>query len=145
MNNTVDSIIEKKFFILEINKTNKNFRKYTDEVVNSWIQNMDDYGYEVEFAAEMKPADIQYEFIKSEIVCGLLTELTIENGILYGNVKFSTEGFKSDEIYSGKLNLEDYAIVPKGKAEVRDGVVQKNYILYGFDLVQKSQSSFHFA
>ena len=145
MSSAVDTIIEKKFFILEVNKTNKNFRKYTDEVVNSWIQNMDDYGYEVEFAAEMKPSDIQYEFIKSEIVCGLVTKLTIEEGTLYGTVKFSTEGFKSEEIYSGKLNLDDYVVVPKGKAEVRDGVVQKNYILYGFDLVHKSQSSFYFA
>ena len=144
MNNTVDAIIEKKFFILEVNKTNRNFRKYTDEVINSWIDNMDGYGYEVEFGVGMKPSDIQYEFIKSELVCGLVTKLTLEEGILYGTVKFSTESFKSEEIYSGKIDLGECVIVPKGKSEVRDGVVQKNYILYGFNLVHKSQSSFHF-
>lgn len=144
MTNTTETIIEKKFFILEVNRTNKNFRKYTDEVVESWIKNMDDYGYEVEFGVGMKPSDIQYEFIKSELVCGLITELTLEGGILYGTVKFSTEGYRSDDIYSGKIDLNECVIVPKGKSEVRDGVVQKNYILYGFNLVHKSQSSFHF-
>lgn len=139
-----ETIIEKKFFILEIEKTNKNFRKYTREVVESWLEKMDDYGYEVEFGVYLKPNEIQYEYIKSEMVCGLVTSLTIENNILYGNVKFSTEGHKSDEIYSGEIDLDECVIVPKGKSEVRNGIVQKNYTLFGFNLVHKSQSSFYF-
>lgn len=141
---TKTNIIEKKIFILEIGKINKNFRKYTKEVVQSWIDKMDDYGYEVEFGVFMKPSEIQYEFIKNEIVCGLVTELLIENGILYGIVKFSTDGYKSDDIYSGKLNIDECVIVPKGKAEVRESVVQNNYELFGFNLVHKSQSSFYY-
>lgn len=138
------SIIEREFFILEINKTNKNFRKYPEDVVNSWVENMDDLGYEVEFGVGMKPLDIQYEFIKSELVCGLLTEFRLEDGCLYGRVKFSTDGHKSQDIYSKKIELDECVIVPKGKAEVRDGIVQKNYRLYGFNLVHKNQSSFYF-
>lgn len=139
-----DTILEKRFFILEIDKTNKNFRKYTREVVESWIEKMDDYGYEVEFGVYLKPNEIQYEYIKSEMVCGLVTKLTIEDNVLYGDVKFSTEGHKSDEIYSGEIKLEECVIVPKGKSEVRDGVVQRNYTLFGFNIVHRSQSSFYF-
>lgn len=137
-------IIEKKLFILEIGKTNKNFRKYNSEVVQSWIDQMDDYGYEVEFGVFLKPHEIQYEFIKTEMICGLVTELFIEDEKLYGNVKFSTEGHKSEEIYSGKINVDECVIVPKGKSEVRDGIVQKNYVLFGFNLVHKTQSSFYY-
>jgi len=90
MNNK--KIIEKEFFILKINEPNKNFRRYPEELIRSWIVFL--------------------------------------------------EGFKSNEIYSKKINLDDCVIIPKGKAEVRDGVVQKNYKLFGFNLVNKNQSSF---
>lgn len=139
-----NKIIEKKIFILEIGKINKNFRKYTEEVVQSWIDKMDDYGYEVEFGVYFKPSEIQYEFIKTELVCGLVTKLLMEGGKLYGMVKFSTEGYKSEDIYSGKLDINECVIVPKGKSEVREGIVQNNYVLFGFNLVHKTQSSFYY-
>lgn len=139
-----NSTLEKKFFILEIDKVNKNFRKYTKDIVESWVNGIDEYGYDVEFGVGLKPSDIQYEYIKSEMVCGLLKGLTIEDNKLYGNVIFSPEAYKGKEIFEGQINLEECVIVPKGKAEVRDGVVQKNYTLYGFNIVYKSQSSFHY-
>jgi len=141
MNN---KIIEKEFFILKINEPNKNFRRYPLELIESWIKNIDENGYDLEYAIDAKSKEIQYEYTNSELVCGLVTKLKIKDNILYGNVKFFIEGFKSEEIYSKKINLDDCVIIPKGKAEVRDGIVQNNYKLFGFNLVNKNQSSFVF-
>jgi hypothetical protein len=138
------NIIEKEFFILKINEPNKNFRRYPLELVNTWIKNIDENGYDLEYAIDAKSKDIQYEYTNSELVCGLITKLKIKKNILYGSVKFFTEGYKSEEIYSNKINLDDCVIIPKGKAEVRDGIVQNNYKLFGFNLVNKNQSSFVF-
>lgn len=137
-------IIEKEFFILKINEPNKNFRRYPLELIESWIKNIDENGYDLEYAIDAKSKEIQYEYTNSELVCGLVTKLKIKDNILYGNVKFFIEGYKSDEIYSKKINLDDCVIIPKGKAEVRDGIVQNNYKLFGFNLVNKNQSSFVF-
>jgi len=135
-------IIEKDFFILKINEPNKNFRKYSKELIDSWIKSIDENGYDLEYAVDFASKEIQYEYTNSDLVCGILTELFIINNELYGKVKFFTEGYQSDEIYSGKLNLDDCVVIPKGKAEVRDGIVQNNYKLFGFNLVKKYQSSF---
>jgi hypothetical protein len=140
MNNK--KIIEKEFFILKINEPNKNFRRYPEELIRSWIDGLDENGYDLEFAVDAKSKDIQYEYTNSELVCGIVTKLKIKDNTLFGKVKFFLEGFKSNEIYSKKINLDDCVIIPKGKAEVRDGVVQKNYKLFGFNLVNKNQSSF---
>ncbi len=141
MNN---KIIEKEFFILKINEPNKNFRRYPLELIESWIKNIDENGYDLEYAIDAKSKEIQYEYTNSELVCGLVNKLKIKDNILYGNVKFFIEGYKSEEIYSKKINLDDCVIIPKGKAEVRDGIVQNNYKLFGFNLVNKNQSSFVF-
>lgn len=135
-------IIEKDFFILKINEPNKNFRKYPIELVNNWINSLDENGYELEYAVDSKSKEIQYEYINSELVCGLITNLYIDNNDLYAKVKFYIDGFKSEEIYSKKIDLNDCVVIPKGKAEVRDGIVQNNYKLFGFNLVNKKQSSF---
>lgn len=137
-------ILEKDFFILEVNEPNKNFRKYTIELVQNWIDSLDEFGYEIEYAVDFKSKEIQYEFINYDLVCGVLTNLYIKNNYLYGKVRFFTEGYKSEEINSGKLNLDNCVIIPKGKAEIRDGIVQKNYKLFGFNLVNKNQSSFYY-
>jgi hypothetical protein len=141
MNN---KIIEKEFFILKINEPNKNFRRYPLELIENWIKNIDENGYDLEYAIDAKSKEIQYEYTNSELVCGLVTKLKIKDNNLYGNVKFFIEGYKSEEIYSKKINLDDCVIIPKGKAEVRDGIVQNNYKLFGFNLVNKNQSSFVF-
>lgn len=135
-------IIEKDFFILKINEPNKNFRRYTEDLVKNWIDSIDENGYDLEFAVDFKSKEIQYEYTNSDIVCGIVSNLYIKDQTLYGKVKFFIEGYMSDEIYSGKIDLDDCVIIPKGKAEVRDGVVQKNYKLFGFNLVNKNQSSF---
>lgn len=135
-------IIEKEFFILKVDEPNKNFRRYPKDLVDTWIKNIDENGYDLEYAIDAKSKDIQYEYTDSELVCGLVTSLRIKENELYGKVKFFVHGFKSDEIYSNKINLSDCVLIPKGKAEVRDGVVQKNYKLFGFNLVNKNQSSF---
>lgn len=141
-NNNREKTIEKELFVMKVDEINKNFRKYPREIVQNWIEKMDEYGYEVEFGVNMKSSDVQYEFIKSELMCGLVTKLSLEENELYATVKFFTQGPMSDDIYSGKVKLEECVIVPKGKAEVRDGLVQPNYKLYGFNLVHNSQSSF---
>lgn len=135
-------IIEKDFFILKINEPNKNFRKYPSELVKNWINSLDENGYELEYAVDFKSKEIQFEYINSELVCGIITNLFIDNNDLYAKVKFYTDGFKSEEIYSKKIDLDDCVVIPKGKAEVRDGIVQNNYKLFGFNLVNKKQSSF---
>lgn len=135
-------IIEKKLFVMKVDELNKNFRKYPRKIVEDWIENMDEYGYDVEYGVNMKSSEVQYEFIKSELMCGLVTKLVLEENTLYANVKFFIEGSMAENIYSGKVKLDDCVVVPKGKAEVRDGMVQLNYKLYGFNLVHNSQSSF---
>lgn len=136
------NILEKEFFILKVNEPNKNFRKYSEELVKNWINSLDENGYDLEYAIGSKSKDIQYEYTNSDLVCGIITNLHIKENALYGKVKFFTEGYKSEEIYSKKIDLENCVIIPKGKAEVREGVVQSNYKLFGFNLVDKTQSSF---
>lgn len=136
------NILEKEFFILKVNEPNKNFRRYSKELVKNWINSLDENGYDLEYAIGSKSKDIQYEYTNSDLVCGIITNLYIKENALYGKVKFFTEGYKSEEIYSKKIDLENCVIIPKGKAEVREGVVQSNYKLFGFNLVDKTQSSF---
>ena len=136
------NILEKEFFILKVNEPNKNFRRYSEELVKNWINSLDENGYDLEYAIGSKSKDIQYEYTNSDLVCGIITNLYIKENTLYGKVKFFTEGYKSEEIYSKKIDLENCVIIPKGKAEVREGVVQSNYKLFGFNLVDKTQSSF---
>jgi hypothetical protein len=136
------NILEKEFFILKVNEPNKNFRRYSEELVKNWINSLDENGYDLEYAIGSKSKDIQYEYTNSDLVCGIITKLHIKENALYGKVKFFTEGYKSEEIYSKKIDLENCVIIPKGKAEVREGVVQSNYKLFGFNLVDKTQSSF---
>jgi hypothetical protein len=136
------NILEKDFFILKVNEPNKNFRRYSEELVKNWINSLDENGYDLEYAIGSKSKDIQYEYTNSDLVCGIITNLYIKENALYGKVKFFTEGYKSEQIYSKKINLENCVIIPKGKAEVREGAVQSNYKLFGFNLVDKTQSSF---
>lgn len=142
MKSKKQEILEKDFFILVINEPNKNFRRYPEELVRNWIESIDENGYDLEYAIDMKSKEIQYEYTNSELICGILTGLYIKDNSLYGKVRFYLEGYKSEELYNGKINLDDCVIIPKGKAEVRDGIVQKNYKLFGFNLVKKEQSSF---
>lgn len=137
-----NKIIEKDFFVLKINEPNKNFRKYTNDLIDEWIKSMDEYGYEIEYAIDFKSKDIQYEYINSDLACGVIKKLYIKDNCLFGKVKFYLEGYMCKEIYSGKINLDKCVIIPKGKAEIRDGIVQKNYKLFGFNLVNNYQSSF---
>lgn len=137
-----EKIIEKKLFILKVNETNKNFRKYPMQIIREWMEKMDDYGYEVEFGINMRSEEIQYDFINSELMCGLVNELSLEDNVLYGKVKFFKDGILPENISSGKINLDECVLVPKGRAEIRDGIVQSNYKLYGFNIVHRSQSSF---
>jgi hypothetical protein len=136
------NILEKDFFILKVNEPNKNFRKYSEDLVKNWIDTLDENGYDLEYAVGSKSKDIQYEYTNSDLVCGIITKLYIKENTLYGKVKFFVEGYKSEEIYSKKIDLENCVVIPKGKAEVREGVVQSNYKLFGFNLVDKTQSSF---
>ena len=116
--------------------------KTLEDIQKNWINSLDENGYDLEYAIGSKSKDIQYEYTNSDLVCGIITNLYIKENTLYGKVKFFTEGYKSEEIYSKKIDLENCVIIPKGKAEVREGVVQSNYKLFGFNLVDKTQSSF---
>ena len=56
---------------------------------------------------------------------------------------FACGGLTSD-LYSDESNLENYAIVPKGKGSVKNQEVQDDYELYGFNLILKKDSSFEY-
>lgn len=150
-------VIEKEYRILKIDNRNKNFRAYTKEVVEKWIKNQKQNkegvidGYELEYAIDNEEEgvfrEIYNDFILDSLSCGIVRELKInEENYLVGVVSFKLPEFCNDltkEIYGENFELDDYAIVPKGKGSVKNQEVQNDYELYGFNLIMKKDSSFH--
>jgi len=134
---------EKKFFILEADKKNKNHRTYPFDLINSWVEsekNTSGEGYDLEYA--LPDLDLEYEFLKEEEVCGNVAKLVLEGKKLFAVIKFKTEGPYSEKIYGDDNFLDTVAIVPKGKGAVKSQIVQDDYELYGFNLILKEESSF---
>tara|TARA_Y100000389_G_C17462440_1_gene522852 strand:- start:2987 stop:3493 length:507 start_codon:yes stop_codon:yes gene_type:complete len=157
MSNTT-KIVEKEFKILMIDSRNKNHRAYTSDVCTPWIENdinkSDNLneGYDLEYAiddeSEGLTRDIYNEFTLDSLSCGVVNGLRVDdNGFLCANVRFklpSSCGNLTKEIYSADSNLDDYAVVPKGKGSVKNQEVQDDYELYGFNLILKKDSSFEY-
>lgn len=152
----MSEIIEKEFKILMIDKKNNNHRAYPLSVVNKWIEQEknieENLGFDLEYAIDNEEEeifrDIYNEFILESLNCGVVKNLRIdEENFLYATVKIKPPKFcenLTEEIYSNKLNIEDYAIVPKGKGSVKNQEVQDDYELYGFNLILKKDSSFEY-
>lgn len=140
------AIIEKRFFIMEADKKNKNHRIFTEALLKAWANSEklkgDAPGFDIECAIEDEEYD--YEFLKDELNVGRVTKLELEGKKLYGTAQFKTEG---DSPYLEKINneegfLDKCAIVPKGKGAVKNQIVQDDYELYGFNLIWAHESSF---
>lgn len=155
----MSKIIEKEYKILKVDNKNKNFRAYTKEIVEGWIENQKQNedeevinGYELEYAIDNEEEgvfrDIYNDFILDSLSCGIVRNLRIDDkGYLVGLVSFKLPKFCNDltgEIYGEESDLENYAIVPKGKGSVKNQEVQNDYELYGFNLIMKEESSFYY-
>jgi len=146
-------VIEKKFKILSVGKKNSNYRAYTSELVNSWIENPlnnsenSNEGYMLEYGIddEEDEKDIYKEFISSSLECGIVRNLEVVDGILYADVKLKMPNYCgniTEKIYSEEIPLENIAIVPKGKGSVKNQQVQNDYELFGFNLILLEDSPF---
>lgn len=147
-------IIEKEYKILEVDKKNRNHRAYTKNLVSNWIKECENFteensGFDLEYAIDdiekEEERDIYREYISSSLSCGIVNNLKIKKGFLYGNVKFKLPSSCFDltkEIYGEDFCLDDLAIVPKGKGSVKNQVVQDDYELYGFNLILLKDSAF---
>jgi hypothetical protein len=143
-------IIEHRFPVLEIERKNKNHRNYPKPVVDKWFDNEElnsdnvNQGYDLEYAVEDQ--DIYHEFTKGALSCGVINKLEIEGNMLYANVRFKLPescNNLTEKIYSGEMDLDSVAVVPKGKGSVKNQTVQDDYELYGFNLISKEESSFY--
>lgn len=139
-------IIEKRFLILEAGKKNKNHRIFTEALVKTWCDSdklKDEVaGFDIECAIDDDEYD--YEYIKDELNIGRVIKLDLEDKKLYATCQFKLVG---ESPYVEKINnekdfLEKCTIVPKGKAAVKNHIVQDDYELYGFNLIWANESSF---
>jgi hypothetical protein len=133
---------EKTFFVLEVDKKNKNHRIYTKSLVEGWLKNpkLKEEGFDIENGCE--DIELDYEFIHEPLSCGVVTNLFFEGNKLYADCKFKIEGDASEKINSEEDFLEKIALVPKGKGAIRNQVVQDDYELYGFMIILKEESPF---
>lgn len=70
-------------------------------------------------------------------VVGEITNLTIENSNLVGDVKIIETGILPDEV------LGDFVVRPKGKGILEDDGSVKDYELMGFQLIPKTEDAFN--
>lgn len=137
-------IKEKTFFILEVDKKNKNHRVYPLKgVVEKWLEDprfKNGEGIGIEYAVE--DTDLEYEFLKESEECGVVTKLYLEDNKLFATAKFKVEHPSTEKIYNDSKYIETLSLVPKGKGAVKNQAVQDDYELYGFNLVLSSESSF---
>lgn len=137
------TVKEKRFFILEFDKKNKNHRIYPKSIGEKWLisdKAKNGEGFDVEYSVE--DGDYEYEFLKEEDVCGVVSNLTLEGNKLFGVAKFKVDGPYADKINKEAGFLETLCIVPKGKGAVKNQIIQDDYELYGFSLILSSESSF---
>ncbi len=146
-------VINKKFKILSVDKKNANHRAYTSDLVNNWIKNPINNsenlseGYSLEYAIDEDEdeKDIYKEFISSSLECGIVRNLEIVDGVLYGDVKLKLPEFcngLTEKIYSNDISIDEIAIVPKGKGSVKNQTIQNDYELFGFNLILLEDSAF---
>lgn len=136
------TIKEKRFWVMKVDRKNKNHRIYQRPLVQRWLdsEKLKDEGFDIEFV--IGESDIDYEFLKEELSCGIVTKLELEGDDLYATARFKVEGPKAEIIYSDEKFFESVALVPKGKGAVKNQIVQDDYELYGFNLIKAEASSF---
>ena|ERR1035437_10234084 len=135
-------VAERRFFILELDKKNKNHRIYQKALGEKWV-NSEKFktgeGYDVEFA--IPDGDYEYEYLKEEDNCGQVTGIFLEGNKLYGTAKFKIDGPHAEKLMDEEF-LKTVCLVPKGKGAVKNQVIQDDYELYGFNLILLAESSF---
>src|ERR1035437_2751501 len=137
-------IKEKRFFVLEYDKKNKNHRIFTEPLLKNWCASdkLKESGYDIECAID--DGEYDYDFIKDEFNVGRITKLEMEGKKLFATAQFKLDG---EFPYLKEINeeegfLDKCAIVPKGKGAVKNQIVQEDYELYGFNLILAHESSF---
>ena len=142
-------IIDKKMFIMEIDKKNRMQRIYPMQLITKWInseqmKNKNNGGFDVEFSLFDENNIEDNAYISLELNCGIVYKLEIENNKLYGWLKLKRNDLTKD-IYNGKISIDDLCLIPKGNGSFREYTLDHNdYDLLGFNLVRKEESSFIF-
>ena len=137
-----ETILEKEFEILDTTLKNQNHRRYTDQVVDAWIndeRNESEGGFDIEYAYD-EEIDIENEFLVDHLSCGTV-KLRKDGSKLIGSVRFK-KNENTVKLYTSEIELDKITIVPKGKGSVRNQEVQDDYELYGFNLINIEESSF---
>ena len=140
----MSEIIEKRFFVLEADKKNKNHRIFSESLVKSWLDLPQlKEGFDIECAIE--DIEFDYEYLKDELSVGRVTKLELEGKKLYATCKFKITGESSyiEKINNEKGFIDTCTVIPKGKGAVKNQIVQEDYELYGFNLVLAKESSFY--
>ena len=137
-------IKEKRFFVLEADKKNKNHRVFTPQLLKSWCdsEKLKESGYDIECAID--DGEYDYDFIKDEFNVGRVVKLEMEGNKLFATCQFKLEG---EFPYLNEINTEEgfldkCAVTPKGKGAVKNQIVQEDYELYGFNLIWAHESAF---
>jgi hypothetical protein len=136
------SLIEKEFFVMEVDKKNKNHRTYQKHLVQRWIDDpkLKSEGYDIEYVVD--DVEFETEYLKDDRVCGNVFDLRLEGNRLFAKAKFKIDGPYADIIYGEKDFIEKTTIVPKGKGAIKNHTLQDDYELYGFNLIMSHESSF---
>ncbi len=143
----MSKIIEKRFFVLEADKKNKNHRIFTEALVKGWCDSdkLKDgaSGFDIECAIEDDEFD--YEYLKDELSVGRVIKLEMEGKKLYATCKFKITGESPtvEKINNEAGFIDTCAVIPKGKGAVKNQIVQEDYELYGFNLVLEKESAFY--
>lgn len=137
--------IELEFFIMNLDSLNEKHRKYSSELAQEWIGDLNDKKikfYEIEYAINQDEKNLKTEYIKKSLYCGVVTSLRIdEEKKLYAKAKFKINGDFADEMYNTPDYFKELTLVPKGKGKIVSNTVC-NYTLYGFNLIKSENSPF---
>ena len=134
---------EKTFLILETDKKSRCFTIYPKNLVKSWVESdrlKSEEGYDIEDAVEN--IDLEYEYLKDDLICGVVNKLFLKGNKLYGTAKFKINHPSTKKIYEDDTYLDTLTLVPKGQGTIEDNVIQDDYELFGFNLLLESESSF---
>ena len=137
---------EKRFFVLEVDKINRNQRAFSESLVKMWLNsdNLKDGGLGFDIECAIDEGNYEYEFIKEDLIIGRVTKLELEGKKLFASCKFKIEG---DIPYLKEINeekgfLDKCTVVPKGKGSFLNRIVKEDYELYGFNLILENESAF---
>lgn len=136
--------ITHEFYIMDINTANKRYRKYPLDIVNKWIDDLNNQKvkfYKIENVIHNDEKEVKKEYIKESLYCGMVNKLEIKNNKLYAHAIFKTKGQFANEIRASANFFDDLTLTPKGKGKIKLQSVC-DYTLICFNLVQKTRSAF---